>query len=212
MPIRVGAWIRMKSVAVMKHHVISGRAPVDYFAAGLEEYEGRTPEDAATTEIAVRNAVETIGELIREDRARRVRADLPELVLPDEMVAEEAAPAPRRRRAQKAAQTSAPRQQQAQQAAQAPGMLTRLRGFRPGPVTALWGVAFAAVVVWPKAVLVVLFAGFVICLVAVALFGPELLERLRDAAFGRFRARRATREDPFEDMPEPFERLCDRRH
>ena len=42
----------------------------DCFAAGLEEYKGRTPEDAATTDIAVRNAVQTVRDLMREDNRR----------------------------------------------------------------------------------------------------------------------------------------------
>lgn len=188
----------------MIHKTISGDSPVNHFADGLGEYEGRAPEDAATTEIAVRNAVETIGELMCEDRRRRARDGLPELALPDDMAAEiaaaQAARAPRRRAMRKT-----------------PGIPARLRGFRPGPIHAVWAAAFGAVLLWPEAVLVALFAGFVICLAGVALFGPEILERLRDAAVGAVRSRRPARarrdEEPemFDEAHDPFERLRDQR-
>lgn len=188
----------------MTQKMILGRAPVSYFAVDLEEYEGRTPEDAATTEIAVRNAVKTIGELMCEDRQRRERDGLPEIALPEDMAAEivvaQSARAPRRRAMRKT-----------------PGLVTRWRGFRPGPVHAAWAVAFGAVLLWPEAVLVTLFAGFVICLVGVALFGPELLERLRDGVLGRLRrqgrarARRNAEPETFDDIHDPFERLRDQR-
>lgn len=188
----------------MRQKQISGNAAVDHFAVGLEEYEDRTPEDAATTEIAVRNAVKTIGALMREDRRRRARDGLPEIILPEDMGAEIALA-----KATRAPQRKAMRKTQ--------GLLSRLRGVRPGPVHAAWAVAFGAVLVWPKAVLATMFAGFVICLVGVALFGPELLERLRDGVLGRLRwqgrarARRNAETETFDDMPEPFERLRDLR-
>lgn len=188
----------------MTHKTVSGAPPTDHFAAGLEEYEGRTPEDAATTDIAVRNAVETIGVLMREDRQRREREGLPELALPDEIAAEiaaeEAARAPQRRGARRSA-----------------SILARLRGFRPRLTHAGWAAAFGAVLMWPEAVLIALLAGFVICLVGVALFGPEILERLRGVVLGhlRWRDRARKREDEeqdvFEEMPDPFERLRDQR-
>lgn len=201
--IRVGAWNGIESAVVMTDRMVSGPTPVEHFHIGREEFPGRAPEDAATTEIAVQNAVRTIGHLIREERQRRERAGLPDLVLPDEMDAERQAPARQGRRARKP------------QGAR--GMLARLRGFRPGPVHALWAVAFGAVLLWPKTVLVGLFAGFVICLVGVALFGPEILERLRERASrllvwrGPSRGARGNAGD--EEMPaarrDPFERLND---
>lgn len=188
----------------MRQSVISGDAPFDHFAAGIEEYAGRAPADAETTEIAVRNAVKTIGELMREDRQRRERDGLPEIALPEDIAAEIAVAQATRAPQRKAMRTT-------------PGVLEWLRGFRPGPVHAAWALIFLAVIVWPKAVLVALFAGFVICLVGVALFGPELLERLRDRVSGRLRGRghaRAHRDaepEMFDDLSDPFERLRDQR-
>ncbi|RXV66820.1 hypothetical protein C6W92_03205 [Roseovarius sp. A46] len=180
----------------------SGTAPADHFAAGLEEYEGRTPEDAATTEIAVRNAMHTIEKLMREDRKRRVRAGLPELVLPDEIAAEQQAHGHGRRG------TGGAR-----------GALARLWSWRPGAVHAAWGTAFVVVLAWPKGVLVALFAAFVIGLACVALFGPEILERTRKRAARLFARRddgRGARGDTDEEempeaRPDPFDRLHDLR-
>ncbi|WP_129431620.1 hypothetical protein [Roseovarius sp. A46] len=202
MPIRVGAWNGMKSAAVMTYRMESGTAPADHFAAGLEEYEGRTPEDAATTEIAVRNAMHTIEKLMREDRKRRVRAGLPELVLPDEIAAEQQAHGHGRRG------TGGAR-----------GALARLWSWRPGAVHAAWGTAFVVVLAWPKGVLVALFAAFVIGLACVALFGPEILERTRKRAARLFARRddgRGARGDTDEEempeaRPDPFDRLHDLR-
>jgi len=196
-PIRVGAWNRGKSAAVMTYLRDSGTAPGNHFAAGLEEYQGRTPEDAATTEIAVQNAVRTIGELMQEDRKRREREGLPDLVLPDDLVAERPAPGLRARRAGRSARIGT--------------AMARLRAWRPRPVHGAWAAAFAAVLIWPRVVLIALFAGFVVCLAGVALFGPEILERLRDRVMrlvGRpgkgTRAAGVDRRDPDEDeMPEP---------
>jgi len=185
--------------------MISGSAPVEHFSNFREELPGRTPEDAATTEIAVQNAVHTIGELMREERKRRQRAGLPDLALPEEIAAEQRAHGPKARRARK------------QQGAR--GMLARMRGFRPAPVHALWVLAFAAVLLWPKVVLAGLFAGFVICLVGVALFGPDILERLRERAVGLVLRRRPSRGARGHEgdgrqageRPDPFERLNDLR-
>jgi hypothetical protein len=205
MLIRVGAWNGMKSAAVMTYRMESGTAPADHFAAGLEEYEGRTPEDAATTEIAVRNAMHTIEKLMREDRKRRVRAGLPELVLPDEITAEQQAHARRRSGIRKTARVS--------------DTLARLRAWRPGPVHAAWAAAFLTVLVWPQGVLVALFAAFVICLACVALLGPEILERSRERAARMFARRDDVRgargdtgdEEMPEARPDPFDRLHDLR-
>jgi len=150
----------------MSHRINSGSAPFDNYAAGLEEYEGQTPEDAATTEIAVKNAVLTIGQLMREDRKRREREDLPEIVLPEEFI-EYQPPRTQKRRGHRRTE-------------RARDVLARLRTWRPGWVHAFWAAAFLAVLLWPRAVLLALFVGFVMSLVGVALFGPEMLERLRD--------------------------------
>ena len=180
----------------MGQKTISGGAPANDFAAGRE--------DDATTEIAVRNAVETIGEVMREDRQRRACDGLPDLALPDDMAAEVAA----------AQAMRAPRQRAT---GKSPGGLARLRGVRPGPVHAAWAAAFGAVLLWPEAVLIAMFGGFVICLAGVALFGPEILERVRDTVNGALRsrgpvrARRGEEPEMFEDAHDPFERLRDQR-
>lgn len=152
----------------------SGKDRTDHFAAELEEYAGRTPEDAATTEIAVQNAMRTIEGLMQEDRKRRARAGLPELALPDELASAQAEPRRRNRGARRT--RSAP-------------------AWRPGLVHGAWAAAFVSVLLWPRAILIVLFVLFVACLVGVALFGPEMLERLRERVTwrpaGRGRARAA---------------------
>jgi hypothetical protein len=178
----------------------SGRAPSDHFAAGLEEYEGRTPEDAATTEIAVRNAVRTIEGLMQEDRRRRARDGLPDLALPDELGAAQGGRGRGARRSTGAARGAA--------------------AGRP-VVYGAWAAAFAAVLFWPQLVLVTLFVLFVACLVGVALFGPEILERLRERVMRLVVARDAPRaarraaEADEDDMPDArkgrYERLHDLR-
>ncbi len=157
----------------MTDRIGSEFAPVNHTRQFREEMPGRTPEDAATTEIAVRNAVHTIGNLMRDERRRRAQAGLPELVLPADMAA---APRPGAR---------APRR--------ARGTRGRAAALRPAPVHALWAVLFGAVILWPKWVLAGLFAGFLLCLAGVALFGPELLEHLRARALRMLRRRGTTR-------------------
>lgn len=154
----------MKSAAVMTYCKDSGKPRTDHFATGLDEYAGRTPEDAATTEIAVHNAMRTIEGLMREDRKRRARAGLPELVLPDELASAQAAPGRRSRGARRTRAASA---------------------WRPGPVHGAWAAAFVSVLLWPRVMLIALFVLFVACLVGVALFGPEMLERMRERVMWR---------------------------
>jgi len=185
----------------MTYRRVPGAAPTDHYAAALEECEGRTPQDAATTEIAVQNAMRTIEALMCEDRVRRRRDGLPDLVLPDDLAA---GPAPREPRAWRARRSGCG---SGQGSGRARGTMARLLAWRPGPMHAAWALAFAAVLLWPKVVLIGLFAGFVICLVGVALFGPEILERLRDGVMrlvGRGAEPRAARGASGEDeMPEP---------
>jgi len=183
----------------MTDDIETGRAPTDAHAAGPETHRGGTPEDAAATELAVRNAVRTIGALMREDRERRRRDGLPELVLPDDLVTAQASRGPRARRGRRPA--------------------AQRRAWRPGPVHGAWAATAAAVLFWPETVLALLFGGFVICLAGTALFGPEILERLRDRAMRLVRrdertrpARAASADDELPGpRPDRFEGLHDQR-
>ena len=62
-------------VSDMTYRIVFERVQRDHPTAGLEEYAGRTPEDAATTDIAVRNAVQTVRDLMREERLRGACVD-----------------------------------------------------------------------------------------------------------------------------------------
>ncbi|MFB9151005.1 hypothetical protein [Roseovarius ramblicola] len=185
----------------MTHHMDAGPARTEHVAAGLDGGEGRSPEDAATTEIAVHNAVRRIEKLMREDRRRRARDGLPDLTLPDDLAAAAAARGAKRRH---------PRT-----VTHARGALARLLAWRPGPAHGAWAAVFAAVLVWPATVLALLFTGFVICLAGVALFGPEILERLRERAerlVARSGERGGAAADADEEMPEARAARSERLH
>lgn len=177
----------------------SGRDPYSQRADEPLEYEGHTPEDAATTELAVHNALRVIRGLMVEDRRRRARAGLPDLALPDEFAAEQGDAAHATRGMTRSARSADVR--------------------RRVLLYVAWTAGFAAVLLWPKTVLLGLFAMFVISLVGVALFGPEILERLREQvmqlASQHAAPRAARREARDEEMPEPradvFEGLHDLR-
>ncbi|MET4129163.1 hypothetical protein [Roseovarius sp. MBR-6] len=172
-----------------------GETPSKHFFLDAEEFAAKPPADAATTEIAVRNAVTTIGKIMREERTMRRRDGLP--VLEDQLVLEAVAP-PRRK-------PGLPN----------PGLLiARVRGWRPRPVHAGWALLFLAVVIWPRAVLIAMLAVFVLCLFGVALFGQPRLQAIRHDLSARLREIRAkvspeADDDAFDHMPDPFDRIGD---
>lgn len=175
----------------MEHDRFRGHAPQDPYFKDIEEFAGHPPADAATTDLAVRNAISTIGALMREERARMNRNAFPEIECQQGLD-----PAPR------------------------PGPTgvrgrwrPSLRQFRLKPVHGAWVSLFVAVLLWPRAVLIAMLAVFLICLVGVALFGEARVRwLLRDldlrarAALARFRRARRN-PDPFENYSDPFERL-----
>jgi len=175
----------------MEHDRFRGHAPHDPYFADIEEFSGTAPEDATTTDLAVRNAIITIGALMREERARHSRSAFPEI---EGQQGLDPAPQPR--------------------PSGAAGHATpTLRRFRLAPVHGAWAALFVAVLIWPRAVLIAMLAVFVLSLVGVALFGEARLRRLLRDTDLRARAmlarlRRARREpDPFEEYPDPFECL-----
>lgn len=174
---------------------VRGETPSNQFFLDAEEFAAKPPSDAATTEIAVRNAVTTIGKIMREERAKRRRDGLP--VLEDQLVLEAVAP-PRRK-----------------PALPDPGLLiARLRGWRPRPAHAGWALLFLAVLIWPRAVLIAMLAVFVLCLFGVALFGQQRLQAIGADLSARVSAIRAklspeAEDDPFDALPDPFDRLGD---
>lgn len=174
----------------MEHDRYRGHAPRDPYFTDVEEFSGRAPADAATTDLAVRNAITTIGALMREERARQNRATFPEI------------------EGQQGLDPS-PQPHPGGAVGRATAALSR---FRLAPVHGAWAALFVAVLIWPRAVLIAMLAVFVLCLVGVALFGEARLRRLlRDldlrARAMLARGRRSRREpDPFEDYPDPFER------
>ncbi len=76
---------------------VRGETPSNQFFLDAEEFAAHPPADAATTEIAVRNAVTTINQIMHEERATRRRDGLP--ALEDQLVLEPVAPhrSPRRK-------------------------------------------------------------------------------------------------------------------
>lgn len=174
-----------------------GDAPRDHHIPEIEEFAGHPPADAATTELAVRNAVTTIGMLMRQDRARAQATALPDLATQEAIDAHP----PRRTTHVKRPPASGP------------GWRERLRKFRPSPVHGAWAAMFLAVLIWPRAVLIAMLAVFVLCLAGVALFGEARLSgviRELGAQLATLRARQKRprrKADAFEDFPDPFERL-----
>lgn len=173
-----------------------GKAPSEPFYLDASEMDARPPDDAVTPEIAARNAMATIEEIVREDRARRKRAGLPALD-PVEPGSEKG----RKRRGRKGTLSGAGN-----------SLLAWLRAWRPSPVHGFWTVMFLAVLIWPRAVLIGMLAVFVLCLVGVALFGQERLAALGGEVLARARRLRAQSRprrdsDPFDACPDPFERL-----
>jgi hypothetical protein len=178
------------------------------------EFEGHPPPDAASTDIAVQNAIATINTIMNEDRRRANIDTLPDL-------------AP-----QVALRSVQPHTKKKPQTAKAApkarvGLWSRLWAFRPDARHATWALVFAAVLIWPRAVLIVGFALFCLALIGVAIFGPERMTDLRDRLRGdaeialpkirigrlrgvlaRLRAAREVEPDPFEGRPDPFERIA----
>jgi hypothetical protein len=208
----VGAW--KKSIAVMEHDLPRTGAPIPYPSHPDTEYEGHAPADAVSTEIAVRNAIKTISEIMAEDRRRRGSDALPELAPP--LALEAAAPRQGRKRRRS---TAAPQQ--------GTGLVARMLAFRPKPQHLGWALAFAAVLLWPRVVLIAAFALFCLTVTGCALFGVERLAGLRNrlrgvGALGRisgilarlrgmsaaWHRRREAAPDPFADHPDPFERIA----
>jgi len=202
----------------MKNDFVRIMGPVPYPPHRDTEYEGRPPEDAGTTDMAVRNALATISEIMVEDRRRRGSDILPDLAPPVEP--EVAAPRPRRKRRAKSAQ-----------ARRGPGVMAGLRAVRLRAQHLGWALAFGAALIWPKAVLIAAFALFCLTLIGCVLFGADRVQGLRarlreicDAGFppgGMARLRniwrgarsgRPTVPDRFADRPDPFERLAKDRH
>ncbi|WP_454274153.1 hypothetical protein [Roseovarius sp. MBR-154] len=191
--------------------------PVPYPPHPDTEYEGHAPPDAASTEIAVRNAITTISEIMAEDRRRRGSDALPDLAPP---VAMETV-APRKGRKRRA---------QARNPKQGAGALARIRAFRPKTQHLGWALAFAAVLLWPRVVLIAAFALFCLTLIGGALFGTERFTSLRErlqgfgdlglsfAGVARLRGmlagwrRHKEAPDPFADHPDPFERIAKESH
>lgn len=173
-----------------------GETPSHMFFLDAEEFEAQPPADAATTEIAVRNAMSTIRSIMTKERGARRRAGLPSLE--DQQTLDPRSP-------REPARLRPPRAQ--------PGeMIARLRAWRPRPAHLGWAGLFLAVLIWPKAVLIAMLAVFILCLIGVALFGQQRLRALGDEVVAHIRFVRArlvpeTDENPFEDMPDPFDRL-----
>ncbi|GAW34448.1 hypothetical protein RA2_01496 [Roseovarius sp. A-2] len=186
----------------MEHDLPRAGAPVPYPPHPDTEYEGHAPADAVSTEIAVRNAITTISEIMAEDRRRRGSEALPELAPPVAM--EAVAPRRGRKRRQPAA---GPRK--------GTGLRARILAFRPKPQHLGWALAFAAVLLWPRVVLIAVFAIFCLTLIGCALFGVERLTGLRDRLRGMqggWRRRQEQAPDPFADHPDPFERIAKELH
>jgi len=197
----------------MKHDLSRTVGQVPYPPHPDTEYEGHPPEDAASTELAVRNAIATISEIMVEDRRRRGSETLPELAPQVEMEAV----APRARRGHGRRAGAAP-------PAQGQGLLARLGALRPKTQHVGWAIAFGAVLLWPKAVLITAFALFCLTLTGFALFGPARMSDLRDrvrrvgdiglpvsgGVAWRGLLRRAPDDTPdvFAGRPDPYERIA----
>lgn len=161
----------------METYFSRGHEPRAYLTHDDTEFEGRTPSDASTPEIAVENARKTIHKILVEDRRRIRSSALPELA---PQVAEDfLEPQPRRDWAQGRT-----------------GVVERVRmairhltDSRIDARHVFWPVTFALVLWQPAVVLVMLFVTFCLVLLGHMIFGVSRMARLRTLALGLLPAR-----------------------
>lgn len=161
----------------METYFSRGHEPRAYLTHNDTEFEGRTPSDASTPEIAVENARKTIHKLLVEDRRRIRSSALPELApqVPEDFLE----PQPRRDWAQ--GRTGA--------AERARTAIRGLIGSRIDARHVLWLALFVLVVWQPAVVLVILLVTLLLVLLGHMIFGVSRMVRLRNLAEGFLPAR-----------------------
>lgn len=189
----------------METHLPRVQTQGTYFSHYNTEFEGQAPQDAASPEQAVENAILTIREILTEEQRKTRRHALPDLAphVPIEHLQ------PVKSKASKVRS----------------GLLSGLKAlrsnsFKPRSQHAGWLAAFALVLWQPMPVLIAMFIGFVLVLLGYVIFGPERMTQVRFQLLSRiprgFAFRRAMPEltlrrepqpDIFEDLPDPFDRI-----
>ena len=154
----------------METYFSRAQNPQVFLSHDDSEFEGHPPVDAASTEIAVENAKQTIREILTEERRKASRRALPELA--PQLSEDYLEPLPgqvwgRRRSGLRH---------------RFDDLLKRLKGFRPGAWHLFWASAFVLVLWQPVVVLVTLFIGFWLVLLGHVIFGDARMRRLRDGA------------------------------
>lgn len=216
--IRVGAW-ESERVTAMTMQTPRGVNPQSYLPHDGSEYKGHAPADAASVDVAINNAMTTIRNILTEERRTTSRRSLPDLapgVLPQHLVARPKRSAKKTRKpAFKGAITA-----KLARPARSNDRIAQITSLRPKLRHAFWMVAFALVVLWPKAVLVGLIASFCLLVLGTVVFGGAWIKGLCDMVIAVLPAswsvranwppltlRRKPEPDPFESMPDPFDRI-----
>ncbi|MDT8328844.1 MAG: hypothetical protein RQ750_15905 [Roseovarius sp.] len=196
-----------------------GAYPQSYLPHVGSEFEGHAPADASSTDEAVENAMATIRDILTEERRTSSRRSLPDLA--PGLIGTHLVPRPKRRAKQPQSSVSKGRASRRLAGLGTPAaLMARLKGLRPKPVHSLWLAAFGLVLWWPMLVLVILFIAFWLVVLGAAVFGVERMQGLRakvievlptgwalPKGWPPLMLRRRPEEDPFEAMPDPFERI-----
>lgn len=190
----------------METHLARVQNPTTHFSQHNTEFSGEAPQDAASTEQAVENAILTIREILTEERRKTRRHALPDLAphVPDEHLEPVKSKLSRRRIA----------------------LWSRVKALHSQSFTlnfrhAGWLVVFALVLWQPLPVLIAMFIGFWMVLFSYAIFGAQRMKQLRSQLLHRiprsFSLRRAIpelwlRREPEPDIylnrPDPFDRIA----
>lgn len=191
----------------METHFSKGACPQPYLPHNGAEFEGRTPPDAVTTEIAVENALSTIREILIEQRRDSSRRSLPDLSpqIPVEFID----PLPSRQHAIRQSWTEFFKRQ---------GSAFLARLVRPESI--FWISVFSLVIWQPLLVMIVLFVSYWVVLLGVVIFGRERLNKQAGRLLMKAdEALRACRDmirnsipprnlpEPIAEQPDPFERI-----
>ncbi|SHL62014.1 hypothetical protein SAMN05444414_1235 [Roseovarius marisflavi] len=161
----------------------------------------------------------TIHEILTEERRTISRRSLPDLAPGASASHLVARPKRGRKNATKAAAKST-RTSKLGGFLKPADVMARLKATPVKPHHAFWLVTFVLVLVWPMLVLATLFVGFWMVVLGAAIFGLEWMKGLRSKAFATLpeiwalsrdlpplTLRREADPDPFEHLPDPFERI-----
>lgn len=184
----------------METHLLRGQTSRTYYPNHNTEFQGSAPDDAVSTELAVKNAVSTIRSLLTEERRKKRRQALPDL-----------APHISVEHLEPVANKSAVRRI---------SLWSRIKTVHLLPRHMGWLALFVLVLWQPLPVLIAMFIGFWMVFLGYAIFGADRVTQLRiqmlrrmarSLTFSRrlpkLQLRREAAPDPFADRPDPFERI-----